>query len=176
MSNTVQKIKDFGSFVNDKCFDKYLFGKEDGVYEPYEEDDIADLFIEFTKKQQKRNLKTEHYVREWIEEWVNIFPSGIKSGGKPVRSDAKSCLPKMISFVKEYKYDRDLIFYATREYIKQQSFKNYDYTRCAIYFIDKQGQGSDLATWCEQCKNADLTKENQTLDIVEHPDVFNEFI
>jgi hypothetical protein len=176
MSKTIQITKDFGSYVNTKCFDKYLDGKEDGVYEPYSEDGIVDLFIEFTKKQQKTNLKTEHYVREWIDEWVEIFPKGIKSGGKPIRSNAKDCLPKMVSFIKQYKYDRDLIFYATREYIKQQSFKNYDFTRCAMYFIAKQGEGSDLATWCEQCKDADLTKEHQTLEIVEHQGVYNEFI
>jgi len=160
--HTDDDMTDFGQFVSTKAFNHYV---EEGNDVEFEEPDIVDMFIQFTKEQQKKVLKDEHYVREWIEEWVDLFPRGVKSGGKLLRSPAKDCFPKMVLFIKKYGYDRDMIFYATREYLKEQSYKDFAYTRCAIYFIGKKDEGSDLAAWCEKCKDADLTQEHNTLDI-----------
>lgn len=157
--------KDFGTFVNDKTFDMYTEGTD-----KLNEDDIADLFIEFTKKQQKNTLKTEHYIRTWIDEWCNLFPKHVKSGGKLVKSDPNECLKKMTTFIKTYRYDRDLIFFATKEYIKERALDDYNYMRCATYFIHKLGVGSELAEWCEKCKELDLTDESKTLEITETND------
>ena len=161
-----KQLKDFGKFVSDKILDTYV---EDSSV-TCTEDDIADMFVEFTKLQQKQKLKLEDYVKSWIDEWAQLFPKGIRSGGKPVRSNPKDCLPKMIAFVKEYKYERDLIFFATKKYLAERSLSNYDYTRCAVYFIGKKGEGSDLAAWCDQCSDSDLTEEKVLLPISEFTD------
>lgn len=159
---------DFGSFVNDKTFERYAESKATKL----EEDDIVDLFLEFTKVQQKQTLGTQSYVRTWIDEWCALFPAGIKSGGKMLRSHPTDCLAKMTRFVKKYKYDRDLIFFSTREYLKDRALDDYNFTRCATYFIDKLGVGSTLAEWCEKCKDFDLTVEHARYDITSP----NEFI
>lgn len=96
--------------------------------------------------------KTENDVEEWIDNWLDLFPKGVKSGGKLLRSDRKSCLAKMKSFVKAYKYDKDTILGATLAYLSEREREGFTYTRCAVYFIGKKGEGSDLASWCDKIK------------------------
>lgn len=94
-------------------------------------------------------------VESWIDEWIDIFPRGLKSGGRLVRGDKISCLRKMRVFVKEYPYTRDVILQATRSYIDSKRNEGFAYTRCAVYFIyrvdgTRADKISDLATWCDQ--------------------------
>jgi hypothetical protein len=94
-------------------------------------------------------------VEVWIDEWIDIFPRGVKSGGRLLRGDKISCLRKMKMFLKEYPYKRDTILEATRKYINSKREEGFQYTRCAVYFIyridsSRSDKISDLATWCEQ--------------------------
>ena len=95
--------------------------------------------------------KDEIHIKEWLE----LFPKGVKTGGKLLRSDAKGCLTKMKTFMKNYKYSWDEIMKATKAYLSEREKDDYQYTRAAIYFIGKHGQGSDLADWCEKIKEQD---------------------
>lgn len=144
------KMIDFGSFVSKRTEQNYMNGIET---------DIVGLFEEFTKIQQKATLSLKEYVETWIEDWCNLFPKGIKSGGKAVRSHPKSCINKMVDFVKTYKYDRDIIFLATEQYLFGRHQHDYNFTQCATYFINHKERGSTLAEWCEQYK--DLKEEKQ---------------
>lgn len=93
-------------------------------------------------------------VKDWIEDWVDIFPRGVKNkAGKLLRHPAKSVLKKMEGFMKEYDYDVQTIIEATKAYIKNGEDNDFRYTRAAIYFISKKGEGSDLASWCERVKS-----------------------
>jgi len=76
-------------------------------------------------------------VKEWIQEWRNLFPMGVKSGGRPVRGDSKSCLSKMTVFVKDEKIDKERIFEATKIYIDEKKKENYSFMICADYLISK---------------------------------------
>ena len=109
-------------------------------------------------------------VNDWIDEWLSLFPANVKSGGKLLRSDKKSCLAKMKTFVRSYKYDKNTIIMATHDYLKERKREDYAYTRTAIYFIDKKGEGSDLAAWCEKIFNNNigikLTEEKSFSDFV----------
>lgn len=87
-----------------------------------------------------------------IQEWLSIFPKGVKTGGKLIRSDPKGCLAKMKTFIKKYKYSWNEIMRATESYLEDRAKEDYQYTRAAIYFIEKAGQGSTLAEWCEKIK------------------------
>lgn len=87
-----------------------------------------------------------------IKEWLELFPKGVKTGGKLLRSDAKGCLTKMKTFMKSYKYSWEEIMSATKAYLDDRAKDDYMYTRAAIYFIGKNGQGSTLAEWCEKIK------------------------
>src|SRR5687767_1565373 len=110
----------------------------------------------------------------WIEEWLDLFPRGVRSGGKLLRADAQSCLKKMEIFIKTYPaYTKEVIMEATRRYLEDRAAVNYEYTRCAVYFIyrmERQGGEtiSDLASWCDQVaheKNSPEPKDNN-MDIM----------
>jgi predicted transcriptional regulator len=85
---------------------------------------------------------------QWIDEWIHLFPKGVRSGGKLLRSDAKSCLTKMRKFRKDYGYDKDIIFKATRAYLQGKERDNWEKTKCAVYMIHKVNEGSMLAEEC----------------------------
>jgi hypothetical protein len=94
-------------------------------------------------------------IESWIEQWVDLFPRGIKSGGKLVRSDKKECARKMGFFIKEYNYDRETIIAATKAYIESKRQEGWTFMRCATYFIYRveestKSKTSDLAAWCDQ--------------------------
>lgn len=89
---------------------------------------------------------------DWVDEWLNIFPKGVRTGGKLVRSDAKTCKSKMLTFLKNYPQfnDKDLIFNVTKRYVQEFAENDYMYMKAASYFIDKKGEGSELAARCEE--------------------------
>ncbi|GEM_PF-2998307 len=90
---------------------------------------------------------------EWIDQWLDLFPKGVKSGGKLLRSDKKSCLTKMNKFLKEYSFSQDEIMDATKAYLDEREKDDWKYCKCATYFISKLGEGSSLAEWCETTKD-----------------------
>jgi hypothetical protein len=94
-------------------------------------------------------------VDSWIDSWVELFPRGVRTFGKLVRSDKQSCLRKMRVFMKEYGYDKDTIMTATRKYVKVKEDDGYRAMRCAVYFIYRvetslRDKVSDLAAYCEE--------------------------
>jgi hypothetical protein len=102
-------------------------------------------------------LKTEvgENVEAWIDEWLDIFPRGVKTNGKLVRSDKPSCLRKMQFFIAEYKYNKETILEATKAYVESKRLQGYEFMRCATYFIYRietstKDKTSDLASWCDQ--------------------------
>lgn len=106
-------------------------------------------------------------VEGWIDEWVDLFPRGVKSGGRLVRSDRQSCLRKMKVFLREYDYDRDTILNATRKYVESKANDGYNYMKCAVYFIyradtSRVDKVSDLATWCDQYKHDEGEGKNHS--------------
>lgn len=88
-------------------------------------------------------------VRDFTDIWLELWPEGIKSGGKYIKSDKAGVKAKMTAFRKKHNYGEDVIMKATLDYLNQQKNKGWAYTRCAIYFIEKKGEGSDLASHCE---------------------------
>ena len=94
-------------------------------------------------------LSQEKEVADWISDWVDLWPKGVKSGGSYVRSDAKSCLKKMQQFVRDYpEYDKELIFAATKSYVDELAIKHYAFIKVASNFIKKHSD-SGLATECQ---------------------------
>lgn len=97
-------------------------------------------------------------VLEWINDFREIFPKGIRSGGLPVRGDKQSCLKKMRKFVKEYpEYDKDLILKATKNYVDNKAREQYNYMQTAHYFIYKQ----NMSTLASECENILENDEDQ---------------
>jgi hypothetical protein len=86
----------------------------------------------------KKGIPNKESVETWIEEWRNLFPTGVKSGGRPVRGDKKGVVAKMVSFVKANPtITKEEIMDATKQYVFDSSLKSYQYMICADYFISK---------------------------------------
>jgi hypothetical protein len=89
-------------------------------------------------------------VPGWIEEYRNLFPQGVRSGGYPVRGSKAGCLKKMEKFVKSHPhYSKDTILAVTRSYVERKQRQAYQHMKLADYFIEKDGV-SMLSAECEE--------------------------
>jgi hypothetical protein len=106
------------------------------------------IFKEFVKSAPS-NEKLVPYKVAWIEEYYDLFPKGIKSGGFYVRSSIQDCSNKMFKFLNDNpQFTKDIILEATKSYIKDCEARNYDKMKLAPYFIVKDGT-SMLSGYCE---------------------------
>lgn len=93
----------------------------------------------------------------WIDEWYNLWPNGVKSSGYYVKTDKYSCIKKLQKFRRKYPmYSKSIILEATSNYINRMGLVNYAFMRLAPYFIEKDGI-STLAGECEQIISATST-------------------
>lgn len=118
--------------------------------EDFEKEDIAILVSNYI--QDNFDPKPIPIKRiDWIEEWLALFPKGIKNaGGKLLRSDKKGCLKKMTTLLKENPhYTKELIFNATIDYLNDKVDNDYNYCLASIYFISHSEKGSELCSRCE---------------------------
>jgi len=88
-------------------------------------------------------------VEDWIDEWRHIWPSGVQSGGKPVRGSKDDCTKKMKVFLGKTGYTKQQVFDAAQAYVLERKHNRYQYMTLANYFI-KKGDDSPLEAWCEQ--------------------------
>lgn len=85
---------------------------------------------------------------DWIDEWYDIFPKGIKSGNYAVRTDKPSCSKKLNKFMLLYpKFTKEIVLQATKNYVNEFGMKGYNYMKLAPYFIEKDGT-STLWGYC----------------------------
>jgi hypothetical protein len=104
----------------------------------------------FPGKHPIKVLKQEDkVVEDWIDSWRDIFPIGVKSGGRLVRGDKQGVLKKMKQFVKQNpKISVEDIFKATKLYVLEKRNSNWQFMICADYFISKDNT-SMLSAWIE---------------------------
>lgn len=135
-------------------------------------------FVETQGFQNNTLISTDLIVREkvtisekpedWIEDWVGLFPAE-KVNNRYLRISPKLCLDRMKWFIKEFKYDKSVIFESTKRYLnhQQNSKEGHLYTRTCNYFIFKGRnqleRTSDLANWCDRYVKGEL-EEKQYLD------------
>lgn len=124
---------------------------------------ITEKGSNFLKYVLNKNIEEEK-VEDWIEPWIALWPRGVITGGKLVRSDAKGCLKKLKAFIKDYKFTKYDIFKATISYIKSFESTNYAFMKAATNFIHKRGEGSELASWCEKVLNTESEEIYTTID------------
>jgi len=93
--------------------------------------------------------KTKPVKEDWTDEWFNMFPKGIKSGGYYIKSDLSGCKKKLQKFlIRHPEFTPEIIMKATSNYIDSCQRKGYQYMKIAPYFIEKDGM-SMLAGECE---------------------------
>jgi hypothetical protein len=101
-------------------------------------------------------------VENWIEEWRELFPAGVKTGGYYVRGSKAGCLKKMKSFLKlNKKVTKNQIMSATKLYINESRSRRYSYMKMADYFINKDGT-SMLESYLEQAQSKNIIEFDAT--------------
>jgi len=112
---------------------------------------LKSLFQDY--KEGIRGSPPQEKVHNWIDDWYNLFPKRVRSGGYPIRCDKNGCLKKLIKFCKDHpEYDKEIIFKATEYYINTARQNDYQYMKLAPYFIEKDGI-SMLSGECENIVN-----------------------
>jgi hypothetical protein len=112
----------------------------------------GDPFVDYEITEKGLAVLGNSISNSWIEEWYDLFPKGIKSGGYLVRDGKSACMKKMDKFIKAHpEFTKEDIIKATKNYVNAFKVKNYEYMRLASYFIEKDGH-STLAAECENVK------------------------
>lgn len=76
-------------------------------------------------------------VENWIEEWRELWPTGVRTNSRPVKASRAACLLKMKKFLKKNDYAKEDILEVTKIYIDNMSVRRFDKMTCADYFIEK---------------------------------------
>ena len=104
----------------------------------------------------------EKITKEWITEWVQLFPTSKDTYKKENLRDPiggkYGVKNKMEEFIREFDYDLNTIMLATKSYLKNEKMTMYRYTKRAANFISKRPEASRLAAECEKyITEGDLT-------------------
>jgi len=104
---------------------------------------------------------TTDIILDWVDDWRNLFPKGVKTAGYSVRGTRGGCIKKMKKFIKNNKkVTKDQIFKATELYIEEKKRVRYAYMRIADYFIEKDG-GSLLENYIEQLDSTETVSDQR---------------
>lgn len=115
-------------------------------------DKVNDLF----KEKENLNDLNDEELKDFLKELIKIFPAGVKTAGQYVRSAVgNNLLRKFRKWLAEYSYSKDTIIKATEAYVQVKKKENFKYMMVFTYFIDKQGVGSTLASYCEAIENGE---------------------
>ena len=96
--------------------------------------------VEATYSTPKETIVITNDVEKWIQEWRELFPKGIKTGGYPVRGSRSGSLKKMKAFMNANKsITKEQVFQATINYVAEKEANRYNYMKMADYFIMKEG-------------------------------------
>jgi len=114
---------------------------------------------------EKTSLKelTDEELKDFLKELVNIFPKGVKTAGQYVKSAVgNNLLRKFKKWLAEYDYSKDTIIKATEAYVKVKKRENFNYMMVFTYFIEKQGVGSTLASYCQAIEDGEQERTTET--------------
>jgi hypothetical protein len=134
--------------IDDSVFKRLVEKGYCYIKDPYESKDFRTR-IGVSKKFSDIIERKTTSVDDWIADWIDLWPRGVKSGNYYVRGDKSSVRHKMKSFMKKYpECSKDQIFAATKQYLQRMATDNYQYCKISDYFIFKDG-ASILASECE---------------------------
>lgn len=152
-------IGNFDKFFNRDSLDQlidqgYLIKVKEDLGYRFSNFAITELFISHFIEKPFISKTAKEKVEDWIDEWYELWPRGVKSGGNMlVRSDKNGCLNKMRKFVKEYpEYDKGIIIRATKNYLDHLRMNNWAFIQAAHYYISKNNI-SNLAAACEDVQD-----------------------
>ena len=137
---------------------EYIWNLSDNIYRPTPK--IKNLSLPNLTTQNFRNVFETTNLEKFAEDYRNIFPKGVFSGGYMVRGDKHGIRKKLKRFLENYpEYTQEQILEATKRYVNEMRLKGYAYMRLAHYFIEKDGN-SELASYCELVKDGNKLSED----------------
>jgi hypothetical protein len=108
-------------------------------------------------------------VKTLTKNYLELFPKKVVVGGYPVRSSFnEELVKKMNKFVKSYGYTEEEIITATKHYVEEKKKTNYEFMKLAKYFIEKQGQGSMLADYCQYIRDNPEVKNQHLMTLSDY--------
>lgn len=78
-------------------------------------------------------------VENWVDEYRGLFPTGVKSGGYPVRGIKKTCVENIKKYMLEFNRTKEEILESTKIYVEKKQQENFNYMMLAHFFIYKNG-------------------------------------
>jgi hypothetical protein len=109
-------------------------------------------FLSMVKTKRASNKDSSEFGK-FVEEYYQLWPKGIMSGGYAVKSGRDACASKLRTFMKKNPlYTQQIILQATSNYIQRCKGNDYQFMKLANYFISKDGI-SVLETCCEEIVN-----------------------
>jgi hypothetical protein len=118
----------------------------------YKDISIRDLGLELIGQSKSDT------IIELAEKIREMFPKGVKSGGKLVRSSSADIADKLRKFFKKHKYTQEQVLEATKRYLNEFRRKDWAYMQAAVYFIEKDGS-STLAAECDNLRDGSVEPE-----------------
>lgn len=101
-------------------------------------------------------------LESFVEKYRELFPQGVKSGGRLVKGDKQGCINKFKAFKLKYpEYSQEEILDAAKAYVDNKRKTNYDRMISADYLISKDGV-SQLAAYLEDIKIRGKKQEKNT--------------
>jgi len=102
----IQDVKE----LEDNGWIKIINKSEKIIFENLQIEEKFRIFVEKKDKPEK----------DWINEWLEMFPKGVKSGGYYIKTDLNGCRKKMRKFTSTHpEYTKETIIKATQNYINR---------------------------------------------------------
>lgn len=98
-------------------------------------------------------------VENWLDEWLELWPSNIRWDGVKIRSKPSECIHKFKRLLKvRPELTKEIIFEATKRYLTERENNDWKFTRRAYFFIKKNDE-SMLEQFCD-----DILEENTIIE------------
>jgi hypothetical protein len=107
--------------------------------------------------QRVKDVIEKKTQKSLAEQFRDIFPSKKLPSGKYFKSPLRDIEKRLTYFKKYYKYTDDEILRAAKAYVKHAEDVDFKFIRTSMYFIYKEHEGSDLASWCEEFRPENST-------------------
>lgn len=96
---------------------------------------------------------------KFVSEYRELFPKLLLPSGSYARVDAKDLKEALKKFFNKYNYSKEVVLKATQNYLEEYQAKGYMYMKNSYFFINKKGEPSTLAAYCEAIINAPEQQE-----------------
>lgn len=116
-----------------------------------------DYTFELLEKAETLFGKKLDSLTELASKLIEIYPQGVKSGGKYVRSAHVDVVDKLRKFFKKHKYTHEQVLKATKRYVESFRGKKWAYMQTAAFFIEKDG----ISTLAAECGNLNIIVEQE---------------